>query len=560
MASLRLGFTIAVSLLLFTARALAADQPTAPMPGFYDRPVLVIDPGMHTSVIRSAAADVEGRWAVTGSYDKTVRIWSLTDGVLLLTIRLPAGPGEIGEGREVAMSPDGALVAVGGFTRPGGQEQIYLFDRATGALQRRIEGLPGLVYRLTFSPDGHLLAAMLGNQGLRIYARDRDWAEVARDDQYKWPSYGIAFAPDGRLATTEFEGKVRLYTGKFSGDIRPTTTVAASGGSRPWAIAFSPDGARLAVGHNTRPAALDLLDGHTLTPLPGPDLRDIADPLTQVAWSAKEGSLFAAGAYPASATTQVLAWKDAGRGARHALLAGFDVVEQLVPLPGSDLLVVATDPWLGRLRADGGVRWVHESPVVNFAGWSRHLSVSSDGTQIDFGFAPYGKVPARFDLKSLTLELDPPQDGRTVPPRQDALKIEGWFGDRPTLDGQPLSLVPYDTSFSLAIHPTGDRFVLGTDWYLTAFDAAGKQLWTRPVSGRVWTVNITGDGGLVVAAYRDGTIRWHRMADGIELLAFMPLPDRTNWVVWTPEGFYAATAAVHGRPALARQPRLGSGR
>jgi hypothetical protein len=36
------------------------------------------------------------------------------------------------------------------------------------------------------------------------------------------------------------------------------------------------------------------------------------------------------------------------------------------------------------------------------------------------------------------------------------------------------------------------------------------------------------------------------MADGVELLAFMPLPDRTNWVVWTPEGLYYATAAAHG--------------
>ena len=62
----------------------------------------------------------------------------------------------------------------------------------------------------------------------------------------------------------------------------------------------------------------------------------------------------------------------------------------------------------------------------------------------------------------------------------------------------------------------------------------------------VWAVNITGDGRLVVAAYSDGTIRWHRMSDGVELLAFMPLADRTNWVAWTPEGFYAATAGAQG--------------
>ncbi|MGH3054221.1 MAG: caspase family protein [Gaiellaceae bacterium] len=45
----------------------------------------------------------------------------------------------------------------------------------------------------------------------------------------------------------------------------------------------------------------------------------------------------------------------------------------------------------------------------------------------------------------------------------------------------------------------------------------------------------------MAAAHGDGTIRWHRMSDGAELLAFMPFPDRSNWVAWTPEGFYAAT-------------------
>ena len=64
--------------------------------------------------------------------------------------------------------------------------------------------------------------------------------------------------------------------------------------------------------------------------------------------------------------------------------------------------------------------------------------------------------------------------------------------------------------------------------------------------GTVWAVNISGDGRLVVAAYGDGTIRWHRMSDGVELLAFMPLADRSNWVAWTPEGFYAATPGAHG--------------
>src|ERR1700732_5398211 len=81
----------------------------------YKRPVLIVDPDMHTDISRTAAADAAGRFLVTGSEDKTVRVWSASDGKLLRTIRIPAGPGYSGRIYAVAMSPDGSIVAAGGF-------------------------------------------------------------------------------------------------------------------------------------------------------------------------------------------------------------------------------------------------------------------------------------------------------------------------------------------------------------------------------------------------------------------------------------------------------------
>jgi len=46
---------------------------------------------------------------------------------------------------------------------------------------------------------------------------------------------------------------------------------------------------------------------------------------------------------------------------------------------------------------------------------------------------------------------------------------------------------------------------------------------------------------LLVAALGDGTIRWYRVSDGQELLAFfVHVPDR-RWIAWTPKGYYAAS-------------------
>lgn len=60
----------------------------------------------------------------------------------------------------------------------------------------------------------------------------------------------------------------------------------------------------------------------------------------------------------------------------------------------------------------------------------------------------------------------------------------------------------------------------------------------------VWNVNISGDGRLLVAAFGDGIIRWYRVEDGRELLAFFPHRDKKRWILWTPEGNYDASAGA----------------
>ena len=122
----------ALAVLIF-APALAQDQGPKNGTDLYDRPVLAVDPGVHTGAIWSLAVDADGRFAVTGSVDRTVRIWSLADGKLLSTIWIPVGPEKVGAVYAVAISPDGSTIAAGGYTekRYSGTA-IYLFDRESG--------------------------------------------------------------------------------------------------------------------------------------------------------------------------------------------------------------------------------------------------------------------------------------------------------------------------------------------------------------------------------------------------------------------------------------------
>jgi WD40 repeat protein len=356
------------------APALAEDQGPNAGTDLYDRPVLAIDPGMHTAPIRSQAVDAVGRFAVTGSDDRTVRIWSVADGKLLRTIWIPVGPENVGDVYAVAISPDGSTIAAGGWNeRLQPPFPIYLVDRESGNLIRRIgSGLPEVTDFLTFSPDGRYLAATLGGEnGLRVFDRDKDWSEAFRDDQYGDSSYGASFARDGRhLVTTAYDGLIRLYKYDPNADVpkfhdvgKPVT---APSGHRPFRISYSPDGKRLAVGYNDA-AVVDVLDGTALSHL-GRQTPVDASPAApdEVAWSSDGRTLFAAGGGYADSqgNTRVFAWDQSGLDAERRMpYCAVETAAGVDPVAEGRVFVASAAPCLSLIDAYSKPIWTVGSPL-----------------------------------------------------------------------------------------------------------------------------------------------------------------------------------------------------
>lgn len=380
---------------------------------------------------------------------------------------------------------------------------------------------------------------------------------MAADEAYGDVSYGAAFDPaSGRLATASFDSKIRLYD-RDSDSLRLLQVTEAPGGRWPFGIAFSPDGMLLAVGYHET-TAVDVLDGATLEPQFAADTTGVDNgDLSKVAWSAAGETLFAAGSWhPTGHDPLLRCWSEGGRGASADRPLSLNTIMGLRPLPDGRLAFAGADPRLGVLDPDGQQAWGVGPSTADFR--DGILLVSIDGGRIVFpdqrwdeGKRSWDRQLMRFSLPELQLaqikaveKLVGLVKTRTSVP---GLVVENWEGStKPTLSGAPLELEPYEPARCLAVAPDSWRFVLGTDWSLRLFDRNGTALWRRPAPGVVCMVNISGDGRLVVAAYGDGTIRWHKLEDGTELLAFLLLADRTNWVIWTPEGLYAATPGGHG--------------
>src|SRR6185436_8902832 len=128
-------------------------------------PILRVETGMHTTLIRRVVADTPRNRLITASDDKTIRIWQMPEARLLAVLRVPMDEGHEGQLFGLAVSPDGKTIAAAGWTGWDweGEGSIYLLDVESGDLVKRIGGLNETVSALVWSPDGQYLA--VGLQG-----------------------------------------------------------------------------------------------------------------------------------------------------------------------------------------------------------------------------------------------------------------------------------------------------------------------------------------------------------------------------------------------------------
>ena len=256
------------------------------------QPFLRIETGMHTAQISRISADAACRLLATASDDKTVRLWSLPDGKLQRVVRLPIGVGDAGKVYATALSPDGRLLATGGWDGAYdklGKNSITIVDLSNGTI-RRFGAFEDPVNHIAFSADGLRVAVGLWGNGVRVLDSGTG-AELPADRNYGDGVYGLAFTPDGGLITSSWDGQLRRY----GPDMKLVAKRRAPDGRRPTGVAIDPSGLLVAVGYDdvTR---VSILDAKTLEPLAKAQTGDLgAGDLATVAWSRDGATLIVGG-------------------------------------------------------------------------------------------------------------------------------------------------------------------------------------------------------------------------------------------------------------------------
>jgi len=511
------------------------------------QPILRIETGMHTATVNGMDIDAAERYLVTGSDDKTARVWELATGRLLRTLRPPAGNDSGGQISAVAISPDGRLIAAGGGFGLDKQFSVYLFDRESGRLSLRMGGAPHAVQKLAFSPDGTRLAAAHLKGGIRVF-RVADGTEIGRDTDYGYQSLGLDFDRAGRMVTSCWDGYLRFYDRNLK--LLQKTSAPNADGHPPTAVRFSPDGKKVAVVYDNS-ARVDVFDGKVYRP----DTTGMSDGyLSSVTWSSDGSALYAGGKW-ANTTGRpsllIRRWSNAGRGRYQDLVVADDAIARrggdedsaadtimdLAPLTDGGVVFGAARPSWGVLSANGQrVRFV-AGETADYRGAQYGLLTDEAGAAIGFAYEMSGKSPARFSVAERRLEMGASAGASLRPPRINVSEITDFDKRKnksPALQAAKLGV----SSPTFAIAPDSQHFLLNYSRSLLFLDLDhnGKWVARTPDAGR--SVNISGDGKLAIAAFNDGTIRWYRMTDGKELLAFFPHKDRKRWVLWTPSGYY----------------------
>ncbi|MFE6892124.1 AAA family ATPase [Streptomyces sp. NPDC057694] len=522
----------------------------------------------HTGAVYLTSFSPNGRLLATASYDRTVRLWDVSDP----THPKPLGKPLTGHTSWVStavFSPDGTTLA-----SASDDGTLRLWDVRDPARPRPlgspVTGHGGAIYLLAFSPDGHTLASANEDHTARLWNVDdpRRPKALGALTGHTAAVRSVAFSPDGRtLAAGGDDGTIRLWDMADRRHPESLGPVLTGHTGTVHSVAFNPDGRTLASGGADRTVRLWNVSDPRRAKALGTPLTGHTGPIWSVAFNSG-GTMLAVGSADSKASlwnvsdpsrpSQVGEPLAGGSGEMYAV--GFSPDGKTLATGSGDnkvrLWSVQTSDVIGRIGA-----FRPDAKVLATAAGDNKVrlwNVERPSRPVAMG-KPFN--PGKGDPRSLVFS----PDGHTLAVLTGTHAVQLWNvtdPSRPVPYGPPMAL---QTRFAgpraLAFSPDGRTLA-------TARTDRTVQLWNvsdpsrprsvgHPLTGHKGYVNalaFSADGRTLASGSADGTVRLWDVSDprrssrlGAPLTGHL---GAVNTLAYSPDGHSLASGSDDGTVRL----------
>ena len=202
-------------------------------PNFNPHPALLRTLEGHKDKVSSVCITPDGKRAVSGSRDATLRLWDFESGRCIKTLE-----GHTDEVESVSITPDGKLAV-----SASSDKSFRLWDLESGRCIKTLEGHTDEVQSVSITPDGKKAVSASSDKTLRVWYPE--WGGIKTLRGHTAGVHSVSITPDGKRAVSGGgDGTLRLWDLKSGQCLK---TLDGVGGS----VSITPDGKKAVSGSPT---------------------------------------------------------------------------------------------------------------------------------------------------------------------------------------------------------------------------------------------------------------------------------------------------------------------